>query len=505
MNNPKNKVIIVGGGPVGLTLSLVLARYNVSSLILEKREEATPLDESRAITWMPRGLELLNWLGIYHTFHKKGVFRTSHQFQNQYSRLLVLPFNTLETPYQFSLQLPQHETEIILEEAALATGLVEIRRGHKVIGVDQTDKNVVVKVQHKHKTYEIYSPWGVGCDGNKTIVREKLKIKKFWRDFGLDSAVADFELECDLPKDVSNIILDSERPYGFFYFAPERWRFIYRINKGEDREQATSLEFIHKLLNEKLPSAKVKRLLWASAFRLGEGQSSIYQKGRWMLAGDAAHAMGPSAGAGMMVGILGAWRLGWRLALTIKNHPESVHLLKDYSKEQKVGADEIQNNNAIIFRNMALTNPLLAAGRSFLLKNLGRVALFRNKTVEKDALLNQVLPVSGSVDQYVPKGATTLKSYGRWILGKRIPYILDEQDFHPLNQTVTEHILISIGKYQPEQEIQIFERLYKRIKYPVYEEFLRLSVNSKYRKNCKNFVFALIRPDQHVVSIFKIN
>ena len=58
----------------------------------------------------------------------------------------------------------------------------------------------------------------------------------------------------------------------------------------------TTQEAATDLLKRKLPDALVHRFLWASAFRLGQGQSESYRKGRWLLCGDAAHAMGPSAG-----------------------------------------------------------------------------------------------------------------------------------------------------------------------------------------------------------------
>jgi hypothetical protein len=89
-----------------------------------------------------------------------------------------------------------------------------------------------------------------------------------------------------------------------------------------------------ELLKSKLVGTRVHRFLWASAFRLGQGQSEGYRKGCWLLCGDAAHAMGPSAGAGMMVGVLGAWRLGWRLALAAKGDPRAEELLAGYEREQ---------------------------------------------------------------------------------------------------------------------------------------------------------------------------
>src|SRR3712207_1319473 len=105
-------IVIVGGGPVGLTLSLVLARYQVSALVLEAREEPTSRDESRAITWMPKGLELLDWLELGESFDRIGVRRVAHEFwSGECRRLLRMPFDEVRSPHRYTLQLPQHRSE----------------------------------------------------------------------------------------------------------------------------------------------------------------------------------------------------------------------------------------------------------------------------------------------------------------------------------------------------------------------------------------------------------
>ena len=228
-------VVIVGGGPVGLTLSLILARCGVPALVLEAREAPTPRDESRAITWMPRGLELLDWLELGESFDRLGVRRVAHEFWADERRLLRMPFDEVRSPHRYTLQLPQHDSETLMERATLETGLVEIRRGHRVVRVDQEGEQASAEVEGPDGNYRLTAPWAVGCDGAGSNVRRALGIETRWRDYGTDSAVADFEMECkQLPKDVSRIVLDPRRPYGFFYFAPGRWRFIYRLNEGED-------------------------------------------------------------------------------------------------------------------------------------------------------------------------------------------------------------------------------------------------------------------------------
>ena len=188
------RLVIVGGGPVGLALSLVLARYEVPSLVLEAREAPTPRGESRAITWMPPGLALLDWLGIGGEFARLGVRRLAHEFWAGGRRLLALRFDELDVPHRYTLQLPQHDTEALLETAALATGRVEIRRGHRVVEVGQSADQVGLTVAGSAGTYRLTAPWAVGCDGAWSRVRDLLGIALRWRDYGTDSAVADFEL-----------------------------------------------------------------------------------------------------------------------------------------------------------------------------------------------------------------------------------------------------------------------------------------------------------------------
>ena len=387
------RVAVVGSGPVGLALSLILARYGVSTLVLETRETPTPRDESRAITWMPKGLELLDWLGLGEAFDKLGVRRVAHEFWSGGRRLLTMPFDEVRSLHRYTLQLPQHDSETLLEGAALGTGLVEIRRGHSVVRVGQEGDRANMDVEGPDGYYRLTVPWAVGCDGAGSDVRRMLGIETRWRDYGTHSAVADFEIDCELPKEVSRIVLDPRRPYGFFYFAPGRWRFVYRLNGGEDRRAMTTEAAATELLLSKLLGARIERFLWASAFRLGQGQSETYRRDRWLLCGDAAHAMGPSAGAGMMVGVLGAWRLGWRLALAFKGDPATEELLAGYEREQRAASEEIQNANARIFRNMALSNPAAATARSVALRALSHLRPVVRRMTETEALVTQKLYV----------------------------------------------------------------------------------------------------------------
>lgn len=379
-------VAIVGGGPTGLALALTLARLQVPSTVFEHLHRPTPVDESRAITWMPRGLEFLDWAGITAGFAELAIRRSAHEFHSPHGLLLEVRYDNLQHRHPYTLMVPQHHSERLLQAAAVATGLVEVRRGHRVVEVGEAGAAAMLTVEGPDRRYVERASWAVAADGAHSTVRRRLGINQRWRDYGTDSAVADFEMTCDLPVDRSRIVLDPRRPYGFFAFAPDRWRLVYRLNPGEDRHAMTTESAATTLLARRLPRAEVRRFLWSSAFRLGQGQSTTYRRGRWLLAGDAAHPMGPSAGAGMMIGVLGAWRLGHCLTETIRGGCEAP--LDRYEQEQRAAAGQVQHGNARIFANLAVRSAPVAAVRSAALRRLARVPAVTARMARSEALLD---------------------------------------------------------------------------------------------------------------------
>src|SRR4028119_21454 len=96
---------------------------------------------------MPEGLVLLDWLELRENFDRQGVRRVAHEFWTDGRRLLRMPFDEVRSTHRYPLQLPQHDSEIVLEGAALRTGMVEIRRGHRVVGLSQNGHEASVNVE----------------------------------------------------------------------------------------------------------------------------------------------------------------------------------------------------------------------------------------------------------------------------------------------------------------------------------------------------------------------
>jgi 2-polyprenyl-6-methoxyphenol hydroxylase-like FAD-dependent oxidoreductase len=137
-----------------------------------------------------------------------------------------------------------------------------------------------------------------------------------------------------------------------------------------------------------------ERHLWASSFRLGQGQTDAYAIGRWALAGDAAHAMGPSAGAGMQVGVLGAWRLSHQLMGSLREPATWSARSAGYESAQRRLSSSVQRSNARTFGAMTVTSPLAGAVRRVALGGVGRLP-FVTRTMTAAAALSGLAPHQG--------------------------------------------------------------------------------------------------------------
>ena len=374
-------VLIVGAGPVGLALATFLGLGGVTSQVVDRRLTPTDRDESRAITWMPEGLLAADQLGVTDALRARSVIRRRHDFRSRPDgrALLTLDMSRMQHRHPYTFNLPQSDTERVLESAAVATGVVTVRRGWRIMSA-ATRGSTAVEADLESadgQVDRVAASFGVGCDGagsSRRGVAAMLGIDEEFSDYGASSVVADVELGADpAPRDRSWIALSADRPIGVFCFGERRWRLVYRVNVGESAGEVTSDDFVRGQLRRAFPDAVLVRHLWASSFRLGQGQCHRYWQGRWALAGDSAHAMGPSAGAGMQLGVLGAWRLSRHLLAGLADGSNWPQEAARYEHEQRHAAQAVQRSNARIFRSLTVRSTLLSAVRSAILAVGGRI------------------------------------------------------------------------------------------------------------------------------------
>src|SRR5687767_14811076 len=122
-------VVIVGAGPTGLWLAGELRLGGASVVVLDTRPRRD--ENSKALTIHPRTIEILDCRGVAEPFLAEGVRIPNGHFGGLPDRM---DFSVLDTPYPFTLALPQARTEELLEQRAVGTGAV-VRRSCRVVGL----------------------------------------------------------------------------------------------------------------------------------------------------------------------------------------------------------------------------------------------------------------------------------------------------------------------------------------------------------------------------------
>ncbi|MEU4659885.1 FAD-dependent monooxygenase [Streptomyces sp. NPDC023723] len=334
-------VVIAGGGPVGLWLAAELRLGEIPVTVMEQRTEIDA--RSKALTIHPRTLEVLAARGAHRPFLAEGLRIPTGHFASLDERL---DFRDLDTPFPYTLALPQARTEELLEQHALALGAT-IRRGHRVTGFTERAGSVTVRVAGPQGEYETEADYVVGCDGTRSTVRTTAGI-----DFpGTPSTVLGWlgDVALDRPPRPG---FGAAGPHGGLMVAPlpgGRFRLVGLSPDGLTTDWPGDLTFDElrqKVLAVAGDDFGMRDPSWLSRFGNATRLAAAYRRGRVLLAGDAAHQHFPAGGVGMNVGIQDAHNLGWKLAATLNGWAPDGLLDTYHTERHQVGAQLAEHSQA---------------------------------------------------------------------------------------------------------------------------------------------------------------
>ncbi|EFU40462.1 hypothetical protein PVOR_19319 [Paenibacillus vortex V453] len=323
------EVIIVGGGPVGMLLAAELALAEVNVCVLERLKETTPY--SRALTLHPRSLEILDMRGLKPKLLETGKPISTGHFAALDTRL---NFSKLDSSSNYTLFIPQHDTEKVLEDWARELG-VGIHRETEVKSISQDEHGVEVTAVGPEGKLVLTADYLVGADGAGSIVRKHAGIPFVGTSETITAILGDV------------VLTELSEPSIFSQFNEQGQIMVVPLKNGLHRIVAIDPERVHvpksePVTLEELRSAMVRMLgsdlgisdpYWLSRYGNATRQAERYREGRIFLAGDAAHIHFPAGGQGLNVGLQEAMNLGWKLAAELKGRaPE--WLLNSYQSER---------------------------------------------------------------------------------------------------------------------------------------------------------------------------
>ncbi|KAF2502675.1 FAD/NAD(P)-binding domain-containing protein [Lophium mytilinum] len=303
-----SKVIVVGAGPAGLLLSILLAKQGIPVTILEMGDK---LDENpRATHYGPPAMHELNRAGVGDDVRAKGFIPGVVCWRKMDGTVLAgIDGSVMDGDPDRMVCLPLNKLGAVLYEHVTKQPTAKILFKHKVTGIGQDDDKAWVDVQSPDGESRIEADYIVGCDGANSQIRRSL-----FGDSNFPGRTWDEQIVA------TNTYYDFTK-YGYedanFIIHPEHWHMasrisndgLWRVSYGElpglSREELLARQPMKfKTMLPGNPEPSDYKLASISPYKIHQRLAERMRVGRFLLAADAAHLCNPFGGLGLTGGIV---------------------------------------------------------------------------------------------------------------------------------------------------------------------------------------------------------
>src|SRR6266536_2220244 len=333
----RTEVLVVGAGPVGLTVAASLAGRGHGVTVVDR--QVAVAHTSRAAVVHARTLEMLERIGVSKRLAELGIHARQFSIRDGDRELVPVRFDRLPTKYPYTLMVPQNSGDVIKAQYVVAAD-----------GMNSTIRDQA----------------GLGYNGNDAL--------------SLSFTLADVQVEGGLPAD--QVLLFFSTP-GMLVVAPLPDGSFRLVAEVDDAPEQPEVAYAQSLLNTRGPqrtTVRVTEVIWGSRFRIHERVADQYRAGRVLLAGDAAHTHSPAGGQGMNLGLRDAVTLGDALSVALREGRDDK--LDEYAAGSRAEAMRVV---ALAHRLTRLATAPAAARplRNAALRLLGLMPAFRRRLAEQ--------------------------------------------------------------------------------------------------------------------------
>ncbi len=356
-------VLIIGGGPVGLTLALALSRLGVQATLVNERPDTTSQPWPEAVNC--RSMEIFRQLGLADAIRDQGNPRAASQAvayapaasEGQYgpyglldgrrhlayqsvaeatATIRACPDGSL--PLEPMQRIAQAQLEPVLLKSARAEANIDLRFGWKIFGFEQDNDGVTALIQHVEtwKNQHVRARYLIGCDGADSRVRNFINI-----DYdGLRDATSEAfrihlrsgEIRELFPQRAAYWHTWLCRPgFAGLLVAPDAHRDDYVLHRASGPGPGETVEqLVDAALGQQVRYEIVQSGPWSPQSRVAES----FGRGRVFIAGEATHQYLPPGGLGLDTGLAEAHNLAWKLAALVQGWGGD-RLLASYEAERR--------------------------------------------------------------------------------------------------------------------------------------------------------------------------
>jgi 3-(3-hydroxy-phenyl)propionate hydroxylase len=374
-------VVVVGAGPVGLTLANYLGFFDVNVLVVEALPDI--IDYPRGVGIDDESLRSFQAIGLIDEV-------LPHVTPNQWMRLIDgkgRVFASFE-PRVYEYGWARRNIFIQpLADRALLEGLdrfehAQVLFSHTMTSFQEQDDGVEVRLEDAdERMVTVRGRYLVGCDGGRSLTRRTLDIQFPGLTESTRWLVVDVR---DDPIGVPNsyLLCDPVRPGASIALPHGIRRFEFMLFPGEAEEEMVKTEALHEMVGRFVDDPErvdyIRQRIYTHHARI----ASTFRRGRAMIAGDAAHLMPVWQGQGYNSGVRDATNLGWKLAYVIKGLADP-ELLDSYEQERHDHAAMIDLSQNVGRYLVAPTNRLATGLRDAAARVLGTIPPVKRYILEQ--------------------------------------------------------------------------------------------------------------------------